>query len=258
MTKKTAATQTHTPEPVQGAAPKVDSVDRALRLLQCFNDKEPTLTLTRLSELTGLYKSTVLRLTAQLEQRGFLVRQVDKTYMLGAALMRLGAVYQRALRLENYVRPALKKVMQETEQTAIFYQRVGDKRRCLFREESPKQLRVHINEGEERPLTYSASGRILSWCDPETLDATPVYAHLRDVPVVALGEGDPDIASAGVPILMNRSGQVQLAGALCIVGLRTHFNDATYPTIRRSLLGAGYALSEALGVSDELADWPKA
>jgi DNA-binding IclR family transcriptional regulator len=232
-------------------------VDRALRILLCFTSRDPVITLTRLSEMTGLYKSTVLRLTATLEERGFLVRQPDKAYALGSALIQLSAVYQRSLNLENYVRPILRQVAGDTRQTAIFYQRVGDRRRCLFKHESPRQLRVVIGEGEERPLTYGASGHILSWCEPGSADMTAVYERLPEIPVFALGEGDPDIASAGVPVLMNKSGTTQLVGALCIVGLHSHYNEETMPAMRKSLLAAGYALSEALGMSGELAGWPQ-
>jgi DNA-binding IclR family transcriptional regulator len=56
----------------------VDAVARALAILKTFGPERRELTLTELATATDLYKSTVLRLAATLEEGGFLTRGDDR------------------------------------------------------------------------------------------------------------------------------------------------------------------------------------
>ncbi|MEW5718961.1 MAG: helix-turn-helix domain-containing protein, partial [Chloroflexota bacterium] len=64
--------------------PSTRAVDRALDILLCFSRNEPTLTLTQIVERAGIHKSTVHRLLATLERKGFLQRiEESGSYRLG-------------------------------------------------------------------------------------------------------------------------------------------------------------------------------
>jgi IclR family transcriptional regulator, KDG regulon repressor len=52
----------------------IRAVDRALDVLLCFSSRTPELTMTQISELAGINKSTVHRLLATLERKRFLKR----------------------------------------------------------------------------------------------------------------------------------------------------------------------------------------
>jgi DNA-binding IclR family transcriptional regulator len=60
--------------PAKGSGRRVDTVARALGILECFSDAEPELTLKQLSDKTGRYKSRILRLCGTLVAKGFLIR----------------------------------------------------------------------------------------------------------------------------------------------------------------------------------------
>ena len=68
---------------------RVEAVERALTLLEVFNEHQPELSLTELSLATGFYKSTILRLMASLEVFGFVVRNERGMYRIGPACARL-------------------------------------------------------------------------------------------------------------------------------------------------------------------------
>ena len=83
----------------KGSVPIVDSLLTALSLLDHFSINEPELSLSQLSEKSGLYKSRVHRLCGTLVVSGFLVRMPLATYRLGPKLMKLGIVSSRCIQI---------------------------------------------------------------------------------------------------------------------------------------------------------------
>ena len=79
-------------KPPKESAKQIESVDKALGLLNCFSDSIQELSLKQLSEKTGLYKSRILRLCGTLMAHGFLIRLEGSVYRLGPKLMTLGKI----------------------------------------------------------------------------------------------------------------------------------------------------------------------
>lgn len=196
----------------------VEAVERALQILDCFDQRTPELGLADLSRRTGLYKSTILRLAASLEKFGHLVRGGDGRFRLGPSTWRLGACYRQGFDLSAVVQPELKRLSDATAETASFYIRDGASRICLLRSEPARAIRHAIAEGAAMPLDQGASGRVLlafSGLDGEGSDAVRAAGH-----AVSLGERDPEVAAVAVPL---QSGAGRLVGALALSGLITRF-----------------------------------
>lgn len=201
------------------AQDRVEAVERALTILDSFSEAEDGLTLAELAARTGFYKSTILRLNRSLERFGYLIRSPDGTFRLGPALWRLGSLYRRGFDLGERVRPVLRRLRDETGETASFYIRDGDVRVCLYRINSNRAIRHHLDEGVHLPLDRGAAGRLLLAYSGEP---GPQYDRLRkDGFAISLGERDPEIASVTVPVL-TPSGKIR--GALTISGLITRFD----------------------------------
>lgn len=222
----------------------VEAVDKALRILQCFRDGDASLSLHEISERTGFYKSLVLRMIASLENAGCLVRLPDKTYALGSELMRLGALYQRALRLDQHVRPALRDLTRATGESSTFYRLDGDKRLCLFREDSQQSIRDHIREGDRLALDKGSAGHVLTLFSNMPSDDAQCRTLIQQLPLVSYAERDRDSASMSVPIF---AGGQALAGALALSGPLSRFTRDRVAEMAVPLLAAGRALSLALG-----------
>ena len=139
---------------------QIESVDKALLILECFNDKSPDYSLKELSEKTGLYKSRILRLCGTLMAHGFLIRR-NGSYRLGPKLLTLGKVYERTNTLISITRPILKELAAHTGESAKLFVLERTKRLCLVREEGPYPLRYAVNEGETFELHAGASGKVL-------------------------------------------------------------------------------------------------
>jgi DNA-binding IclR family transcriptional regulator len=78
----------------------IQSVRRAVAILNQFSVDEPELGVTQLSEKLGLHKSTVHRLLASLRRQGLVKRNpLTRKYRLGIGLIELGyaAMYSNAL-----------------------------------------------------------------------------------------------------------------------------------------------------------------
>lgn len=73
----------------------MQSVERALEILEVISDHDGRLTLSHLSAETGLPAATVHRLLRTLIARGYIVQLKNRSYALGGRLIPLGEVAAR-------------------------------------------------------------------------------------------------------------------------------------------------------------------
>jgi len=168
----------------------VRAVDRALVLLRAFREEDGPLSLTELSRRAGLNMTTALRLLATLEAHGFIKRLPSGGYLLGPALLLLGDLFKRSLRMEHHVMPALERLRTASHESAAFFVREGDQRRCVFRLDSPQMVRDVAHVGEAQPLGRGAHGRSLIALETG-----------ESLPVVSRGERLAEIAAIACPVL---------------------------------------------------------
>lgn len=73
----------------------IESIDRALAVLQLFLKEERPLSVTRISKLMDLHKSTVSRTMDTLERRGFVQKDSETgKYWLGLQVYALGMLFR--------------------------------------------------------------------------------------------------------------------------------------------------------------------
>jgi DNA-binding IclR family transcriptional regulator len=221
------------PRPRGEGRARVEAVERSLVLLQCFQKPGEALPLSVLAQRSGFYKSTILRLTASLVYMAFLQRDAAGLFKLGPELRRLGLLSTAKVSLEPLVRPVLQELSAATQETASFYVRDKDERICLYRVNSPRSARHHLEEGARHPLGSGAAGKILRAYDPGAAEDTAAAAIRRQGWVISDGERDPDLAAVAVPLL-NRQGE--LLGALTVSGLRSRFTRDQFEAARALLL----------------------
>jgi DNA-binding IclR family transcriptional regulator len=222
----------------------VDAVDRALSILSAFGEDREVMPLVEISRRTGLYKSTILRIAASLEANRFLERDADGIFHLGSELFRLGSLYRRGLDVGTYVRPILRQLVDQTRETASFYVRDGSHRLCLYRLNSPRAARHHLEEGARLPLDRGAAGRVLrAFSSPADAEGADIRA---DGYAVSRGERDPDLAAVAVPVFDSTG---RLRGALSVSTLISRFDVELEQTILDSLRPAADDLSVSLPAS---------
>ncbi len=220
---------------------RVEAVERALSILEAFGEGRRVLTLAGLAEETGLYKSTILRLSASLERFGYLTRDEAGFYRLGPSVWRLGSIYRRSFDLGEQIRPELRALVEATGETASFYVREAAERVCLYRENSKQPVRHHLDEGARLPLDRGAAAHVLRAYD-EDGDAQDAAVRARGY-YVSVGERNPDLSAVAVAVL---SGEGTLRGALAVSGLTSRFNEERRDRSLILLRAASRRLGKAL------------
>lgn len=236
--RKPRTTNNPPPLPSREAAEadgSVRAVDRALALLLAFAEGDTALPLGELARRTGLHLTTTLRLLGTLEAQGFVQRLPAGGYGLGAQLLVLGERFRRGLRLEDQVMPALDRLRAESRESAAYFVREGDARRCLFRLDSPQPVRTIARVGEVAPLGIGAHGRALV-----ALEATPPPR----LPVVSRGERLPEVAAIAAPV---RDARGLVRGSIGITMPLYRFDAAAEALCLPLVLREAIALTRALG-----------
>lgn len=221
----------------------VDSVERALALLEHLRARPEGMALAELSRSSGYYKSTILRLMVSLERFGYVVRADDGVFRLGPSAPGLGAAYRSQFDMGTAVRSELTELCARSRETASFYIRDADQRICLYRVEPPRSVRHTINEGERLPLDRGAAGRVLLAFDPAGAGDHAHRAVRGAGYAVSIGERDPDVAAIAVPVL---SAAGELLGALAVSGLISRFGDDRREGLMAALLHSQARLIERI------------
>lgn len=94
------------------------ALQRHLRVLSAFETRHPFLTLSEISERSGLAPSTVHRLLAELLQEGLVERAEDRVYRLGVRLYEFASRTPGGLGLREISRPYLARVHSVVRQHA--------------------------------------------------------------------------------------------------------------------------------------------
>ena len=224
------------------AEQRVDAVERALALLEVFADGTKALTLAELAARAGLYPSTALRLAGSLIRFGYLVRSAEGGYRLGPTPFRLGGLYRAAYDLADQIRPALARLVARSGETGGFYVREGARRICLYREASPRPIRLHIEEGAAMPLDRGASAHVLM---AFTGGALPIHEAVRAAGLaISIGQRDPEVAAVAAPVF-GRAGR--FVGAIGISGPVLRLDAAETERIAPLVVAEAQAVSRLLG-----------
>ncbi len=215
----------------------VASVERALSLMNVFAAATSPLTLAELARATSLYKSTILRLLITLEAQGYVVRQQDGRYRLGAMAFRLGLAYERTHALKAHLLPILESlVAQGTESPSFHICYDAHQRLCTLRLDSNHATLDRIRSGDLLPLGRGAPGRVLM--------ASNAASAGRSLVVSTFGELNPACAGLACPVF--GPGDL-LVGALSLSGPMDRFSAAAVKRMTPPLLEAAIAATRALG-----------
>jgi DNA-binding IclR family transcriptional regulator len=139
----------------------VQSVDRALDILEAFNYNEEELGVTELSHKLNLHKNNVFRLLATLETRGY-IEQDQKTgnYRLGIKIFEVANVFLHHLGLRRQARPILEELVNKCNETAYLAVTEGTDVVYVLMHETNHTVRVIPRLGHRLPAYCTASGKV--------------------------------------------------------------------------------------------------
>ncbi|MEW9531538.1 IclR family transcriptional regulator [Microbispora sp. NPDC049125] len=132
----------------------VQSVDRALDVLEALSEHGGQAGLSEIAARTGLPYGTIHRLLQTLLARGYVRQESDRRYALGGALVRIGGVAERMLAV--WAEPYLAKLVESSGETANLAVLEGDFVVYVAQVPSPRRLRMFAEVGR-RVLPHSTA-----------------------------------------------------------------------------------------------------
>ena len=220
-------------------------MERALALLSAFDESAPALRLADLAARTGFYKSTVLRLLASLQRRGFVVRGEDGLYRIGEESRRVGALFLHELRIAERLPPIMRRLSDRTEASVSFYVPRLDldppMRVCVLRVDGPRSVRDHTSVGDRLPFDRGSTGRLMrAFLDGSSGDAAARAGRA----IASWGDRDPEICGISASVCGPNG---RLVGALTLSAPTARRDRTWTEAMKPVVVAAAEEASRALG-----------
>lgn len=141
---------------------RVYSVEKAIRLLDCFWQERRALSLRELEQQTGWAKSTIHGLLASMLDSGVVEQNSsDGKYRLGYHLFELGSAVSRSWDLPDCCAPYLQELVDRFGESAYLARLSGNELILALCEEPHGGFRVVSEEGTRLPLHCSCQGKAI-------------------------------------------------------------------------------------------------
>ncbi|HEX4164453.1 MAG TPA: IclR family transcriptional regulator [Bryobacteraceae bacterium] len=151
-----------------GAAPyEIQSLQRGLGILTLLAESENGLSATAIARAARLHTSTVHRFLINLEQAGYLHREINGIYRLGPRCISLGQSALKQLDVRRVSYSTLEELNRVTRETVHLIIRDHADAVYIDKFESLEPLRTFSRVGARVPLHCTAAGKILlAFMDP--------------------------------------------------------------------------------------------
>jgi DNA-binding IclR family transcriptional regulator len=261
-----------------GNSYQVRALERALDILGLFSLREPELTLSDMSERTGVAKSTTFRLVSVLTEYGYLERLPDaERYRIGVRAFELGSIYIQSTTIEAEARPFMEALARQCQQTA----NLG----VLSRGEvvhiavipADRAIRFYASVGEREKATYTGLGKALisEFSDEELGDLVALHPFVQrtrrtitslDVLRINLAEvrrlgyalddeeSNPGLRCVAAPI---RNDKGEIVAAVSVSGPSFEFSEEALPEIAEAVTHAAREISARLGYAIQAITQPE-
>jgi len=222
----------------------VQSVDRALSLLDLLGNGNASWGISEFSRATGLSKAVVFRLVRTLERHGYVMQSEDRRYALGTKPLELASVVLHRFDVRQIARSTMLDLAERTGESVVLTAPSRDGVICLDTVDSPQQIRVSFRLGRVTPWHAGAAGKLHLAFQPEPLiqqviarglprhtarTITSKSRLLRDLARIrhdgyafTVGEFDHGVAAISAPILDSRK---EVIAAVSIGGPAQRFSD---------------------------------
>ena len=234
----------------------IQAVENALDVLEALSEIDDDVRISQLSKKLSMNKTSVFRLLATFENRGYVEREEQSgKYRLGLSAYEIGQKFLLRMSLLKHARPMMERLARDCNEA--IYVVVRHRKEALFLDmvDTTQKVKIVSLVGQRFPLDTTAVGQILlAFQSPSSRRDNPAnketgndtlafvrghgYAHDND----ALGDG---IASLAAPIF-GQGGK--LHGAICVVGPQFRLSEEAIKThILPTLFDACGIISSQLG-----------
>jgi DNA-binding IclR family transcriptional regulator len=244
-----------------------DVVGRVGAVLRAVSAQEPAGTTTSAAaRAAGLARPTAHRLLTSLLAEGLVDRDPEGRWLLGPELYLLGTAASSRYDVTAVAQPFVRRLSEETSESAFFSARRGDETVCLVREDGSFPIRSHVlHEGIRFPLGVASAGMVVLAYLPDAevdsfldrADLVPSFgpAHASDLVRARVAETreagyavNPGLIVEGSwgmgAAVFDARGRPQWA--LSLTGIEQRFSPHRRPELGALLLREAHALTRAL------------
>jgi len=144
---------------VKGAA----SFSKGLTILQGIADAPAPITALRLSEMYELPLPTLHRILATLVAHGLVERNTrDRSYRLAPSVLNWAQTTWERMDVRGEAAPLMKKLVQETGETAQLAVLSGTSIVTLERHDGPHSIRLYSSIGKRGPIHCTGTGKVMT------------------------------------------------------------------------------------------------
>ncbi len=247
---------------------KIQTLERAIRILDCFTIDQFELGVRETARMTGLATSVCGRLMAALKEQGILTQHaVTRVYSMGPKPLRWAEIYSANLDIRNVALPVINELLLTTKETISLYILDEDERLCVERMESAQNVRIVARIGRRLPLYAGSAGKVLLAFLPYNRQEE-IIKKTAFVPYTTFTITDPDIlrkelnlirqqgyafsngewvadaAGIAAPIFDHKENVV---AALTISGPSTRFTSDTKKHLVKIIIPSAERISRELG-----------
>ena len=151
----------------------VQSVERALDLLELVSNSEQSISIAELIEKTGLNRTTIWRMLGTLETRGYIEKdEVTKNYRIGVKLYQLVRSNDSYSHLTKVIEPYMREICNLYNETVILSVFQNTKMYNIHQVEPEQTVRLMNYTNTFSPLHCSSNGKLqLSYLTEEELES---------------------------------------------------------------------------------------
>jgi IclR family transcriptional regulator, acetate operon repressor len=151
--------------PDESRAGQVQSLTRALSILRALAESGDGMSLTDVAQLVGLPPSTAHRLLTTLQQERFVrFEGTAHVWQVGVQAFIVGTAFARTRDVVLMARPYLRRLMEESGETANLYLEQDGEAICMAQVESRQMMRAIARPGGRVQMHCSGAGKaILGW-----------------------------------------------------------------------------------------------
>jgi IclR family transcriptional regulator, pca regulon regulatory protein len=150
------------------------SLARGLAVLQAFNQQRRMLSISQISQRTGIPRAAVRRCILTLLHLGFVASEDERHFSLRPRVLTLGHAYLASSPLGKAAQPVLWSVRDRLEESASISVLDGDRILYIARAPAARLMVINLDVGSRLPANCTSNGRVLL----SQLDAKAVDAYL--------------------------------------------------------------------------------
>lgn len=245
---------------------RVHSIEKSIRLLDCFWEVRRPLSLSELERMTGWAKSTIHGLLASMLDSAVVEQNAtDGKYRLGYHLFELGSAVNQGWNVPELCRPCLQALVDRIGESAYLARLSGNDLLLAVCEEPHDGFRITSEVGTRLPLHCSSQGKVIlanlpsyeaerllrrnamqRYTENTVTDEALLLSQLADIRRAGYAEERQEyklgLQSVAAPIFENGGECRYAVGVICMATV----TDDAFADLRHEVILAAQSITEKL------------